>query len=370
MHFEIPRKELLNPLKMAVSVVEQRQTMPILSNVLVSVENNVLFLTSTDSEMEVLCKVPLEARLDNEDDGAITIPARKFFDICRSLSEQNSIQVTTEKDRVLIRSGRSRFTLSTLAAEDFPSLEAPNALTLTLSQRKLRELITQTSFCAAVADVRYYLNGLLFDLTPEKLSVVATDGHRLGLSITDFQLPSDDPLQIIIPRKAITELNRNLDNVDDEVQITLDQTLIRFSIGDHLTLTSKLIDGRFPDYYGVLPHHPDKVVVALCDQLKQALARVAILSNEKYKGVRLNVKPGTLSLSARNPEQEEAEEELEIEYDGESFEIGFNVVYLTEALSAVQTEEVELCFSDPNSSCLVKPRDNDQQKYVVMPMRL
>ncbi len=370
MHFEIPRKELLNPLKMVVSVVEQRQTMPILGNVLVSVADNVLSLTATDAEVEISCRLPLETRLGTDDDGATTIPARKFFDICRSLSEQQPIQITTENDRVLIRSGRSRFTLSTLPAADFPvSSENPNMLSLNLPQSVLRELIAQTSFCAAVADVRYYLNGLLFDLMPSKLSVVATDGHRLALATREYQLP-EQPLQVIIPRKAVLELSRTLDNVDDEVKITLDQTHIRFEISDQLTLTSKLIDGRFPDYYGVLPHNPDKIVVATCDVLKQALARVAILSNEKYKGVRLNIKAGMLALSARNPEQEEAEEELEIEYDGESFEIGFNVNYLTDALNAIPTEKVELCFSDPNSSCLVKPQDSDQQKYVVMPMRL
>jgi DNA polymerase III subunit beta len=370
LHFSIPRKELLTPLKMAVSVVEQRQVIPILSNLLVSVENDSLSLIATDSEVEILCRVPLESRISTEDDGDVTIPAKKFLDICRSLSEQ-AIDVSTDGDRVVIRAGRSRFTLATLPAEDFPSSsENPDMLTIGVPQRQLRELIAQTAFCAAVNDVRYYLNGLLFDLMPDQLAVVATDGHRLALATTDFELGDSDPLQVIIPRKAIQELNRNLENSDDEVKITLDQTHVRFEISENLTITSKLIDGRFPEYQGVLPRNPDKIVVALCDPLKQALARVAILSNEKHKGVRLMVKPGTLSLSARNPEQEEAEEELEIDYDGEAFEIGFNVTYLTDTLNAIATEEVELCFSDPNSSCLVKPRHTEQQRYVIMPMRL
>lgn len=248
-------------------------------------------------------------------------------------------------------------------------LPPPTAITLKITQRELRELITQTIFCAAVADVRYYLNGLLFDFGADKMSVVATDGHRLALSICEKKMIDGEPMQVIIPRKAVAEMMRSLTASYDPVVVTLDQTLARFEFDQH-TLITKLIDGRFPDYHGVLPHDPQLVMTAACEPLKQALARVAILSNEKYKGVRLTIRPGTLLVSARNPEQEEAEEELEIDYDGEPFEIGFNVVYLMEALSAIQQDEVEFCFSDPNSSCLIRPLGNDQQQYVVMPMRL
>ncbi len=381
LHFEIPRKELINPLKLVTSVVEQRQTLVILGNILVSVQNSLLTLTGTDSEVEIVCSIPLENSLDNAGDGAITLPAKKFFDIVRSLPDRADIQLHEEEGKALIKYARSRFSLGTLPAEDFPSaIDVPDMVSVTIEKSKFREMLAQTSYCMGVQDVRYYLNGLLLDLKESKFVTVATDGHRLALAEILFEYPEgQEPLPVIVPRKAIIELQRMLEAADDEIVISLDRQHVKFKLSDNLMLSSKLIDGRFPDYMTVVPHNTTKSVVARVDEFKQALTRVAILSNEKYKGVRLTFKPNMLTISARNPDQEEAEEEVEVTYNGDEFEIGFNAQYLLDALAALpsKAKEVELRLSDINSSCLMLPwaEDGDSSdyhsvKYVIMPMRL
>lgn len=368
MFVEIGKKELLAPLKMLAGVVEQRQTLPILANALMRVEEGVLHLTATDSEVEIVCSLPLDPGCEA---GATTVPAKKLFDICRSLNEEANIQILHDDTQVKLKSGKSRFTLSCLPAEDFPaSPEINSQFSFSLPQATLREVLTRTQFAMAVQDVRYYLNGLLLDLQSDQLSVVATDGHRLAMVLQPFDLPEHEPLQVIVPRKAVVELNRLLDGGEGEVNIAMDNHHVSFQLGERLTLTSKLIDGRFPDYHSVLPLNPNKIVGVQTQAFKSALTRAAILSNEKYKGVRLQFDTNILTISARNPEQEEAEEVLEITYTDEAFEIGFNVTYLLDALNALNHASAELCFTDPSSSCLLRPADNEQVKYVIMPMRL
>lgn len=371
LYFEITRKDLINPLKAVVSTIESKQTLPILANVLVEVENDTLRLTGTDAEVEINCTVLLEASIGSDNDGAITVPARKFFDIVRALPEA-MIQFNQEdENRVVIKSGKSRFTLSCLPAGDYPSSpEINSTLSFNLSHRALKDLLAQTQYAMATNDVRYYLNGVCFDFLEDKLVAVATDGHRLALATEAFDLAGKETMQVIVPRKAIIELSRMLENSDDPLEISMDENHIKIILSDRLTLLSKLIDGSFPDYWGVLPMHPNKIVTAQTDEFKQALNRTSILSNEKFKGIRFALAINNLVITSRNPEQEEAEENLLVEYDGEEMEIGFNVTYLLDALSVITTKEVTLHFTDANSSLLITPKDLDDVKMVIMPMRL
>lgn len=372
MYFEVQRKVLLGPLKMVTSVVEQRQTSPILSNLLVVVEAEQLRLTGTDAEVEITCTIPLEASLGADHLGQTTLPARKFYDIVRALPEDECIQVTETDQKVIVKAGRSRFSLACLPAEDFPgSLPVATGLHFELPQRAFKDLLAYTDFAMATADVRAYLNGLLFDLTPTALTVVATDGHRLAFATEPSEILKDQtPLQVIIPRKTVKELSRLLDNSDAAVAISVDNHHIKVKVSEALTIHSKLIDGKFPDYQSVISLSLDKIVLAETGALKAALSQSAILSNEKYRGVRLTLTPGKLLVSSRNPIQEESEIECAVDYQGDAFEAGFNVNYLQDVLSVVGTKEVQLSFSDANSSCLLQPKGIDTVKHVVMPMRL
>ena len=394
MNFEISRKDLLSPLKILTGVVEQRQTLPILSMALVKVTQGKLHLTANDSEIEIACSLPIDTGLDSSQEGEITLPARKFHDICRSFSDDAIIEVqTTEPNKALVKSGKSRFSLACLPAEDFPSSPDLKALRVfRLSQRVLKKMLKQTSFSAATADVRYYLNGVCFHLqhgkltdttgmiegvesylSGSKLNLVSTDGHRLAFtqeSTGDAEETVTDDFQVIVPKKAVAELASLLTDSDDEIEISSNDRHIKFVFSENLTLVSKLIDGRFPDYAVVIPAHADKLAVAQCSQLKQSLSQAAILSNEKFKGVRLMFSENLLTISGRNPEQEESVIECEIEYNSESFEIGFNVQYLLDVLNVIATDEIELHFTDANSSVLITNRRQNNSKFVVMPMRL
>lgn len=366
MEFEISRETLLPALRILTGIVERKQTLPVLANILLRLEKGRLYLTSTDSELEMACSLALEAT----DEGATTLPAFKLFDICRSLGENAMLHFTQDGHRMQVKSGRSRFSLSYLPAEDFPaSDEIEPLLEFSLPQQVLKKLFARTQFAMAQQDVRYYLNGLLLELKQDILTLVATDGHRLALAEETFKSPGEEPLQVIIPRKAVLELSRSLEDNDEAVEIAVAGGHIRFKLPT-FTLSSKLIDGRFPDYRGAIPAHPDLIMTTECNLLKQSLSRAAILSSEKYKGVRLGLTPGHLTINAHNPEQEEAEEEMDVAYQGSDIEVGFNVVYLLEALNAVEDDEVEMCFVDAGSSCLIRPKGNGQIKYVVMPMRL
>ncbi|AVO53144.1 MULTISPECIES: DNA polymerase III subunit beta [Pseudomonadaceae] len=367
MHFTIQREALLKPLQLVAGVVERRQTLPVLSNVLLVVEGQQLSLTGTDLEVELVGRVTLE---DAAEPGEITVPARKLMDICKSLPSDALIDIRVDDQKLLVKAGRSRFTLSTLPANDFPTVEeGPGSLTFNLPQAKLRRLIERTSFAMAQQDVRYYLNGMLLEVQTGLLRAVATDGHRLAMCSMDATIQQDGKHQVIVPRKGILELARLLTEQDAEVAIVLGQHHIRANTGE-FTFTSKLVDGKFPDYERVLPRGGDKLVLADRQGLREAFSRTAILSNEKYRGIRLTLAAGLLKIQANNPEQEEAEEEIVVDYNGGGLEIGFNVSYLLDVLGVMGTEQVRLILSDSNSSALLQESDNDDSAYVVMPMRL
>jgi DNA polymerase-3 subunit beta len=367
MHFSIQREALLKPLQLVAGVVERRQTLPVLSNVLLVVEGQQLSLTGTDLEVELIGRVVLE---DAATPGEITVPARKLLDICKSLPNDTRIDIRLDDQKLIVKAGRSRFSLSTLPAGDFPSVpEAQASLTLSVRQSSLRRLIERTSFAMAQQDVRYYLNGMLLEVNGRVLRAVATDGHRLAMCALDAGIEHSDRHQVIVPRKGITELARLLTDADNPVAIVLGQNHIRATTGD-FTFTSKLVDGKFPDYERVLPRGGDKRILADRQGLREAFSRTAILSNEKYRGIRLHLDSGLLRVQANNPEQEEAEEEVVVDYSGSTLEIGFNVSYLLEVLNAMTSEQVRLILSDANSSALLHEADNDESSYVVMPMRL
>lgn len=365
MKFSAARETLLKPLQTVVGVVERRQTMPILSNVLLTLQGTKLSITATDLEVEMVA----EAEVNGDGGGEITVPGRKLHDIFRALPDAVSVEFTLSGERLTIKAGRSRFTLSTLRAADFPTVEEIGAKqTLRVNKPDLRRLVDKTHFSMAQQDVRYYLNGLLLETEKKRLRAVATDGHRLALSEVDLIGPASRDEQLIVPRKGVLELSRLLEG-EGEVEMALGANHIRVQL-EGVRLTSKLIDGRFPEYSRVVPSQPKNVMKADRNLFRHALQRTAILSNEKYRGVRLELSPNSVILQANNPEQEEAVETLEVEYSGDAMEIGFNVNYLLDALAAVDSEQVEFGVTDANSSCLIREPGNERTKFVVMPMRL
>jgi DNA polymerase-3 subunit beta len=358
------REDLLAPLQSVIGVVERRQTMPVLANVLLSARDARLAITGTDLEVELVAAIKVAV----EQPGDITVPGRKLLDIFRALPEAVSVTLSTEGERVVVRAGRSRFTLSSLPAAEFPVVEEINAQqVLSLPQGEFRRLIDKTHFSMAQQDVRYYLNGLLLETQDSQLRAVATDGHRLALCEMTLSEPAK-PGQVIVPRKGVLELQRIL-GAEGQVELAIGTNHVRAQIGD-IRFTSKLIDGRFPEYGRVIPAKPPRTVQADRETLRQALQRTAILSNEKYRGIRLAVRTDLLTIQAHNPEQEEAEDQVEVVYPGEELEIGFNVNYLLDALAAIETEKVEIGLTDSNSSCLIHAPGTTQTRYVVMPMRL
>ncbi len=367
MKFTVSRDALLKPLQLVSGVVERRQTLPVLSNVLVVLEGDRLSLTGTDLEVEVIGRVQLEQA---GEDGEITVPARKFVDICRSLPDGSDIEFIEDNQKVIVKSGRSRFTLSTLPANDFPNVEdGPSDLQFSCPQKDVKRLIDRTAFAMAQQDVRYYLNGMLWEVQANQLRVVATDGHRLAMCTRDIALDVSSTTQSILPRKGVIELSRLLSDGDDTIEITLGANHVR-ATSEAFTFTSKLVDGKFPDYNRVLPRGGDKIVYGSRHEMKQAFARTSILSNEKYRGVRLLLSDGLLTLVANNPEQEEAEEQLTVDYTGDSLEVGFNVSYLQDVTNVLSGENIKMTLSDSNSSALVEESEGGDSVYVVMPMRL
>lgn len=367
MKFSLPREVLLSTLQSVIGAVEKRQTMPVLGFLFLHCEENRLSVTATDLEVELQATQELMAA----EPGTTTLPARKFFDICKALPDEVDISVAVDGDRAIVTSGRSRFTLTTLPAADFPLLEdVPLSREIGITERELKRLIDRTAFAMANQDVRYYLNGLLLEATSEHLRTVATDGHRLSLAEFVSRLDvSSETLQVIIPRKGIMELSRLLEPADEAIRIGFGTNYLRIQL-PRVRFTTKLIDGRFPDYNRVIPEDGDKIVKVDRETLRQALQRASILSNEKYRGIRLALETGNLKIQAHNPEQEEAEEELDVDYFGDTIEIGFNANYLLDALGAVEGEFVELILKDAGSSALVRAEAGAPARYVVMPMRL
>ena len=366
MELTINRNVLLPLLQTVNGVVERRQPLPILVNFMLSVTENELRLTGSDMEVELISTVEQK----NEESAEITLPAKKLLDICKALPEDAPIKIKLTGDKAQIRSAKSRFTLATLPACEFPLIEMNETLAeFSISQTGLKEILEKTAFSMAQQDVRYYLNGLLLEISSEQVRAVATDGHRLALCDMESKVKVKENIQIIIPRKGVMELIRLLDNSEEEIQVNVSQNHIRVMFSN-LIFTSKLIDGKFPDYDRVIPESGEFFVIADREKLRQSLTRASILSNEKYRGVRIILEKGVLRALAHNPEQEEAEEELEIEYEGQDLEIGFNVSYLLDALGTVKTKNVRITIKDPNSSCLLLPDNEEKCKYVVMPMRL
>ncbi len=366
MRIQIQREDLLKPLSLVSGAAERRQTLPILSNVLLRMSDSGLVLTGTDLEVEVVART----NHAKGETGEMTLPARKLLEICRALPAQATIDIKQDKDKATLKSGRSRFSLLTLPASDFPSIETAQwEQTLTLEQKPLKTLLEKTQFCMAQQDVRYYLNGMLLDLSGKQLRAVATDGHRMAVGEMKISSTTDTPRQLIVPRKGIQEIIRFLGDEKDSVQLQINPNHVRLNLTD-LTFTCKLIDGRYPDYTKVIPSGQRTLLRIGRESLRGTLGRVAILSNEKFRGVRLSLKTGSMNIVAHNPEHEEAQEELNVEYKGEDLEIGFNANYIMDAVSALESDEIEFGLSDANSSCTLHSPGDTTQQYVVMPMRL
>ena len=366
MKFQIEKETLLNPLQQIIGAVEKRQTMPALSNVLIRTTESSLTLTATDLEIELVSQIDIII----DQPGEITVPARKLLDICKSLANDAIIKFSVKDNKAVVQSGRSRFSLTTLAANDFPALEAINSVyEFELTQKTLREIIDKTAFAMAQQDVRYYLNGLMLEVSANNLRAVATDGHRLAYCEKETSADIADIKQVILPRKGVLELLRLLDNSEDTVKIVLGSNHLQVEF-NQLRLTSKLIDGRFPDYNRVMPTDGNNIITADRDQLRQALMRASILSNEKYRGIRLILGKNLIKLQAQNPDQEEADIELEVDYNGDDIEIGFNVNYMLDVLNVTNSDTVQAALRDSSSSFLLTYPDQADSKYVIMPMRL
>jgi len=366
MNITINRENLLTPLQQVIGAVERRQTLPILGNVLLKSLSGSLSLTATDLEIEMVSSV----EGTSSEDFQTTLPARKLLDICKALSDNAEIEFGIEENRVSLKSGRSRFTLASLPAKDFPGLDdIVEQHSFSIKQEEFKVLLDKTSFAMAQQDVRYYLNGILMEISDGMVKMVATDGHRLALSELNIDISLNDGKQIIIPRKAALELSRLLESSDSPAKIILSQNHIRVETGK-LVFTSKLIDGKFPDYNRVIPVDGNKTLKVNRESLKRSMNRIAILSNEKYRGIRLTLAPGNLAIQANNPDQEEAEEELSVNYDEAEIEIGFNVTYLIDVLNVLASEDVDIKLKDANSSCIISDSEDSSSLYVVMPMRL
>lgn len=367
MKLSIIREDILTPLQIISGVVERKQTMPVLSNILMVAENGNVSLTGTNMEVELVCKLAV-AQVETE--GRITIPARKLVDICRSLQNQAMITLSLEGDKLFIRSGKSRFSLSTLPADQFPNVEEnDHDLAVTFLQKDFKNMLEATSFAMAQQDVRYYLNGMLLELGDRYVRMVATDGHRLALSSLATDLTREEVKQVIVPRKGIIELGRLLTDSDEEVTLSIGDSHIFSQIGNY-KFTSKLIDGKFPDYNRVIPKGGDKIMVAERSAIKDMFIRASILSHENIRGIQLHLTKDQLKVFANNPEHEQAEDCLDVIYDNEDLQIGFNVSYLIDVMNVIPTENVKMTLLNSNSSVLIESTEENENMYVIMPMRL
>ncbi|PKO71555.1 MAG: DNA polymerase III subunit beta [Betaproteobacteria bacterium HGW-Betaproteobacteria-14] len=361
------RDTLLAPLQSVSGIVERRHTLPILSNVLLEKKGERLTLLATDIEIQI---TTVTDGAVGDGDGAVTVGARKLQEILRSLPDTAEISLLLEDKRLQVRAGKSRFSLQTLPADDFPRMTLTEGDTrqFSMTQKAFRQLIGKTQYSMAAQDVRYYLNGLLLLVEGKELRAVATDGHRLAYASVaiDTELPRQE---LILPRKTVLELNRLLVDSDEPLNITLASNQVRFAFGS-VVLVSKLIDGKFPDYERVVPAALRNHMTVARQTLMQAMQRAAILTNEKFRGIRVVLADNSLKLIAANAEQEEAQEEIEVNYTGEPIDVGFNVGYLLDVLNNVHTDEVQWSFNDANSSALITVPGNDRFKYVIMPMRI
>ena len=363
---QIARDALLKPLQAVSGIVERRHTLPILANVLLEHKDGRLYVTATDLEMQITA----HSDLPGKEAQATTVAARKLQDLLRALPEDAQLTVDGTPNRMSLRAGRSRFNLQALPAGDYPriSVGQDQVQTLTLPQREFRGLLKSAEFAMAQQDIRYYLNGMLLVIDRGTLQAVATDGHRL--SWASIAIAGDYQRQeVILPRKTVLELGKLLAEADEPLTLDVLANQVRFRFAN-IELVSKVVDGKFPDYNRVIPAGNTKRIEFARTELLAALQRAAILSNEKFRGVRLVLGSDQLKIICTNSEQEEAEEELEVAYKGEALDVGFNITYLVDVLQNMATERVQLAFGDANSSALVTLPDRDDYKYVVMPMRI
>lgn len=364
---DIDKDVLLKPLQAVAGIVERRHTLPILSNVMLEANGDALNLLATDLEIQVATSATLEKPASSY---AVTVSARKLQDILRSLPEKTIVSLDAQEGRLQVKAGKSRFNLQTLPAQDFPKLAEGGAaaVSVTLAQKELRNLLLLVQYAMAQQDIRYYLNGLLLVAEGQQLTMVATDGHRLAYASAELA-EAVTKTEVIIPRKAVLELAKLLADSDDKVEIQLLPTQVRF-VFSGIDLVSKVVDGKFPDYTRVIPTNYKKHFGMGRVTLLQALQRAAILSNEKFRGVRWVLAGNSLRIVCTNAEQEEAEEELEIDYNGEALDIGFNITYLLDVLNNLHVDQVDCAVGDANSSMLISVPGNTGFKYVVMPMRI
>jgi DNA polymerase-3 subunit beta len=361
------RDTLLRPLQIVSGIVERRHTLPILANILIRKEGESVSFLSTDIEVQITTHADVGI---GSEVAATTVAARKLLDILRALPDSGDVSLSLANKRMTVQSGKSRFALQTLAAEEFPTVaqaEHFNA-SVTLPQKTLKHLFNMVHFSMAQQDIRYYLNGMLLVVDGKNVIAVATDGHRLAFC----QVETDQDFQrqeVIIPRKTILELQRLLEEIDDTVQIDIAANQVKLTFGD-IELISKLVEGKFPDYTRVIPKGYRNEFTIDRDQLLRALQRAAIMTSDKFKGVRCIISPGSLKISSTNADQEEAVEELEIDYGGDSVDIGFNVTYLLDVLNNLKSDNITIALGDANSSALITVPENPDFKYVVMPMRI
>jgi len=368
MKFSGQRDTLLTPLLQVVGAIERRQTTPVLGNVLIKADSGVITFTASDTEIELHAR----ASMPDMEPGEVTVPARKFVEIVRNLPESAPVSFESMDQQAVLKSGRSRFKLATLPAEDFPMFQSlVESQSVSIAAEQLLQCIRSTAFSMAHQDVRFYLNGMLLEIDDQRLACITTDGHRLAYSQCATSVQPATPVRMIIPRKSVGELQRLLGTLDADVQVRLEMTaqLMQVHAAD-IRLTTKLIDGRFPDYNRVIPVDGNKELIIDGPTLRQSLARASILSNEKYRGVRMALSSGLLTISSNNPDQEEAVDELEVDYEGDPAEIGFNVTYLLEVLSTLDSVNARIRLKDGGSSVLITPESSAETRYVVMPMRL
>ena len=366
MNIKIDREILLKPLGNVSGIVEKRHALPILSNLLLEGHQGKLKFTATDLEMQISTHIKTELA----DDFQITVSAKKLFDITRALPENSNIDIQIEENKVIVKAKKSRFNLQTLPPQDYPVMKKDenDSIELKLSQKEFKALLKQVDFAMAQQDIRYYLNGLLIEVKDKNINIVGTDGHRLSFTSLELKTPTN-PAQVIVPRKTIVELVKLLGDTDDPVEISFSNNQVNFKFND-IDLITKVIDGKFPDYGRVIPQGHDNVFNIDRSLLLDSMLRASILSNDKYRGIRMVVEEGNLKLVSNNSEQEQAEEELEIDYKGEKIDVGFNVTYLIDVLTNIQSDKLTFAFNDSSSSCLVTIPNNEKYKYVVMPMRI
>lgn len=366
MKFIINRELLLTPLQQIVNVIEKRQTMPILANVLFRLDKNYLILTGTDLEVQIVAKVALSSEVD----GSITIPARKLLDICRLLPSAVDIKFELVEQKLKIHSGRSRFSVSTLSANDYPTFEMSEMdCKFTMQAGQLKKALDKTTFCMANQDIRYYLNGIMLNIFNQQLKLVASDGHRLSIYEDKIEQETGIELRIIIPRKGVLELVRLLDDDELEVQVEFSRNNIRVVI-NNIVFSAKLVDSKYPDFSKVFEQEFHSPIHVQKQVLKDALTRVAILSNEKFRGVEFVIEGNNLQISTNNPEHEEADEEIEIEYHGSPLAIAFNSQYVLDAVANLDSELAVLTIAQNTSCCFIEEPDTQKYKFIVMPMRL